>query len=111
LTANVAERCFLTGVNLPTGVTLTKVWVWHKSNVGGMRVQFIGQALATGAQVVVASATIANATGTRKAFNLPLAAGQVIKNGTMAYGLSVCVSPGDFFYAARIDYTYNSAGD
>ena len=106
------QRCFVTGINLPNAVTITGMRVWYLSGAtGNPEVRFLAHVLQTGQASQLAGRIIVDDSGMRKVAAISVPAGQTINNGANAYGLDVCISPDDAFYAARITYTYQTAGD
>jgi len=47
----------------------------------------------------------------RKVGDVPIQANYVINNRLQIYALRVCINPNDAFYALRISYTADNAGD
>ena len=79
--------------------------------MGNPEVRLLNHVLLTGQASVVAGQVIVDDSGTRRAIAVSLPAGQKINNAANAYGLDVCVSPDDAYFATRITYTYEHAGD
>jgi hypothetical protein len=107
--------CFSTGVNLPHGAILTKVVVYYRSASGhDVWGALYRQQLSNASKISLASATFA-ASNTPKAGALPLdttpASNVVINNNQYSYSFGICLEAGGEFYATRITYTYEHAGD
>jgi hypothetical protein len=107
------QGCFNTGVNLPNGATITKIAVSYKSGVAhDIDVLMSRFPVAGGVPQAVAQQTIVDNKDLRKMVALtPVAANAVVNNLSFAYGIAFCLGTGDTFYAARILYTYDNAGD
>ena len=105
--------CFGTGVHLPNGATITAVRVWYASGVNGnptvslLQVRFVQ----FGVSSVITSKTLADNSGTTKVADLTVSQPHKVGNSSGIYGWEVCLTPNDIFYAARITYTYETAGD
>jgi hypothetical protein len=108
------NACFQTGVHLPHGATVTLVRIWHRFSgaTGNPHIRLRSQMLADGIPIDIASREFTSNVVTRTATNLVLTPGHTkIDNFARAYGLIVCIYPDDIFFAARITYTYENAGD
>lgn len=113
LTANssAAEtQCFNTHVNLPASARLTGLRVWTTSTNGGVNVQFMSQRLSTGLASSIIDTRVGDSSGARKATLVPIDASVPVINNTQAYGLGVCLAPGQSFSGARIEYNALNAG-
>ena len=66
--------------------------------------------MTTGQAFQFAAPSIQDDTGIRKSA-IAVPPSHKFNNAVYAYGLDVCISPDDVFFAARISYTYTSAGD
>jgi hypothetical protein len=104
-------NCFVGGINLPNGATITGATVWYKTIGGEPSVQLLTHRLSDGLAFNLGSRTFADDTNTRKAGNITVPAGQVVNNAAFSYGAYVCLNSSDVFYALRIRYTYDNAGD
>ena len=106
-------RCFNTGVNLPQGVTVTAVTFWYKSGVGGNPSgSLLRHKLSDGTQDVIANNTFVDDSNVRTGGALPVVPTfATINNNAFSYGFSACPNAGTSFFAARIAYTYRTAGD
>ena len=105
--------CFNTGVNLPQGAKVTSVAVWYSSGAASdVDIRLFRNKLADGSSALLVDRLILDNANTRKvvvtAVNPSLA---IIGNNAFSYGFIVCLSGGDAFYAARINYTFQNAGD
>jgi hypothetical protein len=106
------QACFVTGVNLPQGATITGARVWYRSGAGGNPiVNLVVHRLSDGQVFLIAGQTLVDDSALRKAVNITVPAGQTVDNAGKSYGLQICLWPQDVFYALRIAYTYNQAGD
>jgi hypothetical protein len=106
-------RCFNAAVNLPQGATIVRMHVWF-SSVAESDPEFslLRQRLTDGQTVVVAHVQTADDSGDRKVASSNADASFAAVNNTQySYGLAACIGQLDAFYAARILYTYTSAGD
>ena len=105
--------CFGTGVHLPNGATITAVKVWYASGATGNPIVTLRQALFSnfGVTNVIASRTLMDNSGIQKVANLTLPEPHKVDNASGVYALQACLTPDDTFYAARITYTYETAGD
>ena len=107
------SACFNSGVNLPQNSTITAVTVYYASgNTSDVFAQVRRNRLSDGAPQVIASLLFTNNTETRTAGNITVDATKaVVKNNTFLYAFGLCLGAGDVFYAARISYQYDNAGD
>ena len=108
--------CFTAGVNLPNGATITNVAAYYRSGMGSdLIVKLFSHKLADGVSNEIAAKILTDNSGIRKVTNLtlvPTPAALIVNNAQFSYGLGICLTTTDNkFYAARITYTYNNAGD
>ena len=108
--------CFTAGVNLPNGAKITGVAAYYRSGMGSvLAVKLFSHKLTDGVSNEIASKALTDDSGTRKAANLTLVstpAALIVNNAQFSYGLGVCLTTTDNkFYAVRITYTYDNAGD
>jgi hypothetical protein len=104
-------NCFGTGINLPHGATLASVRVWYSSDTdGNPAFRFIAQEFASPAQTIIFVAAPSDNSATVRSVNIPVDPLK-INNSQTSYALTVCLSPNDIFYSARVTYTYDNAGD
>jgi hypothetical protein len=114
LNTGAGSPCFNTAVHLPTGAVIKKVTVWYESSVVGTgpAVYLMRHRFSNNQQEIVANVTISDGAGTRKAADVPgRAALATVNNLAFSYGFGICINSNSAFYAARIEYTYNKAGD
>ena len=106
-------KCFNTGVNLPQGVTVTAITFWYKSGIGGNPSgSLLRHKLSDGTQNVIANNTFVDDSNVRTGGALPVVPTfATINNNVFSYGFSACPNAGTSFFAARITYTYRTAGD
>jgi hypothetical protein len=106
------EACFVAGVHLPHGATITGLRVWYQSGASGdPAVNFILHRLVDGQAFLVGGRTFVDDSGVRKAGNVTVPPGQKVDNNRASYGIQVCIFPGDAFHGARITYSFDNAGD
>ena len=103
--------CFVAPVNLPQGAALTNFTAWVSGPIAGVDVKFIRHNLATGAKVVIAELTMSNADFGRLMLNQSITPALTVNNQVFNYGVSVCVQAAARYYAGRVAYTYQDAGD
>lgn len=111
LTANPdaeGSQCFNTNINLPASVKITGLRTWTTSSVDGVFVRFEALSLPSGDSTSLVSATVGDGSGNRVATFTPLPS--ITATNNTAYGLGVCLSPGEQFNGARIEYTAQNAG-
>lgn len=105
--------CYVTGINLPQGAIVASVTTWYSSNVSSNpSIAVYRHNLPTGAATPLVADTIADNSNTRKPIThtVPVSL-RTVENLYFAYGYSICLGENTFFYGARINYLYNSAGD
>lgn len=106
--------CFNAGVHLPHGAVITQVRVFYEATAGAQTsfVRIERKAYSTGVNDVVAEGPLPNSAD-RVGMNIPFNASfTTVNNGGFSYGFGVCLrNDTDMFYAARIRYTYETAGD
>jgi hypothetical protein len=113
LNAN-SNTCFMTGVNLPNGATITGVAVFYSS--GGSfspNFQMLQHKLSDGTLTTIANESLTDNTGSRKSKALTLQTPDVkVNNLANVYSFATCLGqPSNTFFGARIVYTYDNAGD
>jgi hypothetical protein len=110
-----SNSCFNTGVNLPTGATITAFVVFYKSAAASdLDVSVFRKKLSDGTLNTIAGQAIADDSDTRVSASVLLSStpvNLVIDNVHYSYGFGVCLGAGDVFHAARVRYTYTNAGD
>jgi hypothetical protein len=114
LSTGTANLCFVTGVNLPHGATMTRLAVWYTSNGSSIAVvNLVRETLANGTTNVITIPDTGDGSGTRTLSNtvIPNNALAKVNNAQYAYGFGICLGNGTVFHGARITYTYNTAGD
>ena len=106
--------CFVTGVNLPQGATMTGLTTFW-SSIGDNASFFIYKhALSNGAVSVVSGGGVVDDTGARKSFKAIIQPSHVlVNNNQYSYSFVACLytSQDNKFYGGKITYTYNNAGD
>jgi hypothetical protein len=111
--ATEKKTCFVTGINLPHGATVTAVkidYVNGASSGGDLTVDLVAHKFG-GVVETLGSKTFGVHADIRKFESLAIAPGTVINNGAKSYGLFVCLVNFQKFYGARITYTATNAGD
>ena len=107
--------CFVTGVNVPQGATLTDFTAWVASNVNdGVSLVLTRRNLATGDKVFLAELDSFDTSSARVALNWSIDAtpAAIVNNQHFSYSVSLCLAPATSnFYSARITYRYSDAGD
>jgi hypothetical protein len=105
--------CFGTGIHLPNGATITAVRVWYASGATGDPTVSLRQVafVQFGVANIIASKTLADNSGTLKVTNVNVPEPHKVDNSSGIYALQVCLTPNDTFFAMRITYTYETAGD
>ncbi|HTM74105.1 MAG TPA: hypothetical protein VL198_12825 [Pseudolabrys sp.] len=99
--------CFNTAVDLPNGARLKGLDIWYKTQV---RVQFLRHKLSDGTLHLIGSdITFTDGSGTRQLGKMAFAS-ELVDSANYSYGIGVCLTSGSF-YAARVDYTYTTAGN
>lgn len=114
LSTGMANHCYITGVNLPHGATMTRLTVWYTSNGSSDPiVNLIRETLANGTTNVITIPNTFDDSGTRTQSNTVIPNNTLAKvnNAQYAYGFGICLGNGTVFHGARITYTYNTAGD
>lgn len=108
-----ALTCFNAGVNLPQHATITDVTVSYRSGTHYNPHFYLQRhKFSDGAAHTMAFAVPLDDSSTLKAGSLTLVPDLiVIDNRFYSYGFGVCLGADDAFYAARIRYTYETAGD
>jgi hypothetical protein len=109
-----AGGCFVTGVSLPHGATMTGLTTWWSSASGNDASFFIYKhAFGTGAVSIVSAGGVVDNTNSRKPFKANIQQSHVlVNNNQYSYGFAACLASSDNkFYGAKIGYTYTNAGD
>jgi len=108
------SACFSTGINLPHGAIITQLKVFYQGGAGADKpfVTLQRKPYTTGINNSVAEQDLPQS-ATRTATNLLLDASfTTVNNAAFSYGFGICLrNENDIFYAARITYTYQHAGD
>jgi hypothetical protein len=106
-------QCFNSAVNLPQHAAIVKMTVWYSSVAEGDPDFFVlRQRLTDGHTDVVIMSTGADDSGQRKTLNANADMNFAdVDNAHYSYGFGACLAQLDKLYAARIQYTYNTAGD
>ncbi len=110
-TASVA--CFSAPVNLPTRAKMTELAIWYARGVAdSMDVVFYRQRLSDGVLVQIVSQNLPSTGGARGLATYPITS-QTVDSEHYAYFIKVCMqtSTVPLLAAARVAYTYTSAGD
>jgi len=108
------DGCFSAGVHLPHGATITKLTVFYKSDPDFTvpTAYFLRKEFSSGDSQQVGFNALPDS-AMRTSNIVPLnAARTTVNNNRYSYGFGICLeNNGDTFYAARIVYTYEHAGD
>lgn len=104
--------CFLSGVNLPNGATITTLTGWFASSSGNAKVTLWRQPVDSFAEEVIAERHDLDTSGAlqRVSVNATQSAA-IVDNQRYFYELMGCFDSNDTFHGARIAYTYTNAGD
>ena len=106
--------CFNTGIHLPHGAVITEARVFYQrgASANGPLVSIQRKRYATGANNTIAEEALPQTQG-RAGINIALNSSFVtVDNTAFSYGFGFCLKDeDDVFYAARIKYTYQNAGD
>jgi hypothetical protein len=109
------DSCFVAGVSLPQGATLTGFASWVSSDTDSAYDIALWRANpATGDHTLISELESSDTSQTRVILNRTISPGAVatINNQHFNYGVSVCVQNSiSKFYGSRISYTYTDAGD
>lgn len=105
--------CYNTGVHLPNGATARSVTMWYSSSAGSdPTVLLLRRRFSDGHSDNLVDGTGVSDTHVRKAVKINIAdAMSKVNNLGYSYGFGVCLKNGDAFLGARIEYTFNNAGD
>lgn len=103
------SQCFNTNVNLPASVKITGLRVWSRSSINSVLVRFEALVLPSGVSTSLVNTTVGDGSGDRVATFISLPS--ITATNNTAYGLGVCLDPGEQFNGARIEYTAQNAGD
>ena len=110
-----AGECFGGGVNLPQGAKMTNLVVWYQSSDIGLDPEFFlqRQRHSDGTLQTIAHIVGHDDTGLRKTASVVVASTlAAVDNVNFSYAFRACLSAiPNTFNAARIRYTYTSAGD
>jgi hypothetical protein len=108
------RACFNAGIHLPQGAIITQLRVFYEGAAGADKpfVTIQRKPYATGINDTVAEEDLPESS-TRAGVDIRLDPSlTTINNARFSYGFGVCLkSEKDKFYAARIRYTYQNAGD
>ncbi|HVV78246.1 MAG TPA: hypothetical protein VHD59_01350 [Pseudolabrys sp.] len=107
--------CYLATPHLPNGATITALSVWYASDASSDPIfHFVRHDLVGGSKLgIVTSAALHDDTAERvhHTFPVPPSAGKVI-NSNYGYTFAFCGQRNhDWFWGARVAYTYTNAGD
>src|SRR5262249_45754028 len=110
LTTGVADgACFVAGVHLPQGVTITDLAFWMTSESGTSNVSLLRNDVQTGATNVIASKQLNDVSQTRKSASAAVSQFNIVDNQRFLYSVDVCLTNArDAFLGARIAYSYTS---
>ena len=109
-----SHACFNTSINLPHKSKMKRIRYFFSSNASSDLYAEIHRVdLSTGSAPKYSPALdISNDAGPYGGETVPVPANrQLIDNKKFAYGLGICLGQGTVFRAARIEYTYQTAGD
>lgn len=108
------QGCFNSGVHLPHGAVITQVRVFY-SATAETEASFVTiqrKPFANGINEEVAGADLPDSADRTRVDVALVASRTTVNNGQFSYGFGVCLrNDTDSFYAARIRYTYENAGD
>jgi hypothetical protein len=108
------QACFNTGIHLPQGAVINQFRVFYEGGAGSDKpfVTIQRKPYTTGINEPVAEQDL-QTSATRAAMNITLNTSRTkINNASFSYGFGICLrNQNDKFYAARIRYTYETAGD
>lgn len=111
-TGPAGTTCFRGGVHLPQGAVMRGLRTWYLSQSSGLSWELGRTDPATGGYDVLVARGIEASPDPRSTVNDPIPAGlRSVNNARYLYTLTVCVTNSARWYAARITYTYTSAGD
>jgi hypothetical protein len=106
--------CFNAGVHLPHGAIIARLVVFYRSAADATvpRAYLLRKEFSTGTSQQVGFSALPDA-ATRTSYDVSLDdALATVNNSRYSYGFGICLeNSGDTFYAARIVYTYEHAGD
>jgi hypothetical protein len=114
-TSEPGQQCFPAPVNLPQGAILTRMRTWY-SRLNTTEVLFVHLRRAQFAATLDITYIVGDQT-TQVPVNdgygraVYTISGQTINNNIYAYFFYVCIANNAAFHGARIEYTYNTAGD
>lgn len=107
-------HCYHTAVNLPNGAKIVSVTNWYWSDASSNIDVFLNrQNLSTGGNPIsLFYRTIIDNASARKAATYAVPANvNVVNNAIFGYIYGTCFQDGSYFYGARVNYTYKTAGD
>jgi hypothetical protein len=102
--------CFTAALALPAGAKVKSLQVFYKSTTGNILGQITRTSLANGTMTAIASVQPTDTSATFRSSTAGVAAAHQKVSASFAYGLQLCEGPGDTFHAAKVKYTYTSAG-
>jgi hypothetical protein len=105
--------CFYAPVNLPHGAKMTVLTMWYRKNDAVQSgAQFLRKPV-IGFPIIVANLIPPSTNGEEKSIAVRITdpSLQLVNNAHYAYSIFRCLSDTENFTAARITYTYTSAGD
>ncbi len=108
-----SDTCFIAPVHLPQGARMTSVRTSYSSGAASnLSVYLSRENPVTGSGADMIARTVVDDSGTRTFVNDVISADlRLVSNALYTYTYRVCVGSNDFFYGARIAYTYTNAGD
>jgi hypothetical protein len=114
MTSPVSTRCFVAPVNLPNGAKMAQIAMWY-SNSGSpsLALKLVRESVLDLSQDQIVVMSIVNSSGAphTTAANITDTSLQSVNNAHYVYFVYQCVKPQETFVAARIKYTYTTAGD
>ena len=116
-TSHPAQVCFQAPVNVPHGAQLTSLTAWYVRADANAVVFVILRRMSVAGVSFLEIEQIGNTAGNQAPVNDGFSAvqyeitDQTVNNRPYAYFLLVCLANNGAFNAARVDYTYATAGD
>jgi hypothetical protein len=111
ISTTAAGSCFGTSVNLPEAAKVTAVTTWYQA---GARVSLYRHKPSDATSAVLADKTFTGDPSSLSRGNVAITnpALQAVDNQLYSYALIVCLpQTTDYFFGARVAYTYTTAGD
>jgi hypothetical protein len=109
--SEVGDVCFLSGVNLPNGATITQVRAWFASNSGNAQVTFWRQPVGSFVEQVIVEKHDTDTSGSLQPIAVNVTQFATVDNAHFFYEIMGCFDSNDTFHGVRITYTYTNAGD